>query len=80
MRHLYQEIDPPQRWVHTETYDFSPLQLLVTTVLSDDPGNTVFTQTIPYPSAQEPDDDFDGVATSAAEVYDKLAHYLESRK
>src|SRR6185503_11110819 len=33
MRGDYTEVDPPRRWVHQETYDFSPLKLLVTTVL-----------------------------------------------
>ena len=28
MRGDYEEVDPPHGWVHTETYDFSPLRLV----------------------------------------------------
>jgi uncharacterized protein YndB with AHSA1/START domain len=78
MRGVYEEVDPPHRWVHTETYDFSPLTLLVTTVLDEVRGKTVLTQTILYSSKEERDGDFDAVATSSAEIYAKLEHYLES--
>jgi uncharacterized protein YndB with AHSA1/START domain len=77
VRGVYKEIDPPHRWVHTETYDFSSLTLLVTTVLVEVRGKTVWTQRIVYSSQTERDADFDGVASSAAEIYDKLAQYLE---
>ncbi len=78
MRGVYKEVDPPRRWVHTETYDFSPLTLLVTTVLDEVRGKTVLTQTTLYPSKEERDGDFDGVASSAAEIYDKLERYVEA--
>ena len=78
MHGVYREIDPPHRWVHTETYDFSPLSLLVTTVLDEVRGKTVLTQTILYSSKEERDGDFDAVASSSAEIYAKLEHYLES--
>jgi uncharacterized protein YndB with AHSA1/START domain len=77
MRGEYREVDPPHRWVHTEGYDFSPITLLVTTVLNEVGGKTVFTQTILYSSKDERDGDFDAVASSAADIYAKLAHYLE---
>jgi uncharacterized protein YndB with AHSA1/START domain len=80
MRGVYSEVDPPHRWVHTETYDFSPLQLLVTTVLNEVRGKTVFEQTILYPSQKERDGDFVGVASSATDIYAKLERYLESSK
>ena len=80
MTHTYQEIDPPRRWVHTETYDFSPLTLVVTTALEEALGKTVVTQTVLYSSKQERDGDLDAVATSAAEIYTKLDHYLRSSK
>jgi uncharacterized protein YndB with AHSA1/START domain len=78
MRGVYKEVDAPHRWVHTETYDFSPLTLLVTIVLDDVRGKTVLTQTILYSSKEERDSDFDAVASSSAEIYAKLEHYLTS--
>ena len=80
MRGDYTEVDPPRRWVHQETYDFSPLKLLVTTVLDEARGKTVLTQTLLYSSKEERDGDFDAVAGSSAEIYVKLEHYLESSK
>jgi len=76
MHHVYQEVEPPRRWTHTETYDFSQLRLSVTTVLSESNGLTTLTQTMLYPSRQERDADFDAVASSAAEIYPKLELYL----
>jgi uncharacterized protein YndB with AHSA1/START domain len=78
MRGVYQEVDASRRWVYSETYDFSPLCLLVTTVLDEVRGETVLTQTILYPSTVERDGDFDGVASSAVDMYAKLERYLES--
>ena len=78
MRGVFQEMDEPHRWVHTETYDFSPLSLVVTTVLDDQHGKTLFTQTILYPSKADRDADFDPVSGSAADLYGKLDRYLES--
>jgi uncharacterized protein YndB with AHSA1/START domain len=77
VRGVYKEIDPPSRWVRTETYDFSKLTLLEKTVIDGVHGKTVWTQTIEYSSQEERDGDFEGVAASAAEIYDKLARYLE---
>jgi uncharacterized protein YndB with AHSA1/START domain len=65
MRGVYEEVDPPHRWVHTETYDFSPLTLLVTTVLDEVRGKTVLPQTILYSSKEQRDGDFDAVASSS---------------
>ncbi len=78
VRGAYESVDPPRRLVYTETYDFSPLEVLVTTALDQAGSATVFTQTMTYSSTQERDDDFDGVATSAAKVYANLDRYLES--
>jgi uncharacterized protein YndB with AHSA1/START domain len=76
VRGAYELVDPPHQLVYAETYDFSPLKVLVTTVLEVADEKTVFKQTLGYPSEKERDDDFDGVATSAAEGYDKLDRYL----
>ena len=73
-------VDPPRTFVYRETYDFSPLKVLVTTALDQAGSETVFKQTIVYSSKQERDDDFDGVATSATEVYANLERYLESSR
>jgi uncharacterized protein YndB with AHSA1/START domain len=78
VRGAYETVEPPHRLVYKETYDFSPLELRVTTVLDQAGGETAFTQTIRYSSKQKRDDDFDGVATSAAEVYASLESYLRS--
>jgi len=76
MRGVYREVEPPHRWVHTEGYDFSPLTLIVTNVLEEAGGRTVLTQTIEYPSREERDGDFEGVASSAEEMFARLERYL----
>jgi uncharacterized protein YndB with AHSA1/START domain len=78
VRGAYTLVDPPNRFEYTETYDFSPLQLQVAITLDQVGGDTVFKQTIVYASKQQRDEDFNGVATSAAEVYASLARHLES--
>jgi uncharacterized protein YndB with AHSA1/START domain len=80
MRHTYREVDAPRRWVHVESYDFSPLQLTVTTILTENGGTTAFRQTIRYASQKERDADFDNVAGSAAELYARLDRYLASSR
>jgi uncharacterized protein YndB with AHSA1/START domain len=76
VRGSYDAIDPPHRFVYTETYDFSPLKVLVTTDLDVADDKTIFKQTLRYSSKQERDEDFDGVATSATVTYAKLERYL----
>lgn len=76
VRGTYEAVDAPARFTYTETYDFSPLEVLVRTVLEIADEATLFKQTLSYPSKQQRDDDFDGVATSAREAYAKLDRYL----
>ncbi len=76
VRGAYEAVDPPRGFVHRETYDFSPLEMLVTTALEVANGKTVFKQTLGYSSKRERDGDFDAVATSASEAYAKLERYL----
>ena len=76
VRGTYEVVDPPRQFTYTETYDFSPLRVRVTTILDAVNGTTRFTQTVRYSSKQERDEDFDGVAASAQEVYPKLERYL----
>lgn len=79
VRGSYHSFEPPATFGYTETYDFSPLQVLVTTDLSEADGRTTFRQTLRYATTQERDEDFEGVATSAREAYDNLARYLIGR-
>ena len=76
VRGKFEEVDPPRRFVYTETYDFSPLKVLVTTSLEETGDKTTFKRTLRYASQQERDEDFPGVATSSKEVYAKLEGYL----
>lgn len=78
VRGVYDTVDPPRRFAYTETYDFSPLKVLVSTALEQVGTETVFKQTMTYSSKRERDDDFDGVATSSTEVYADLERYLRS--
>jgi len=80
VRGAYETVDRPRHVVYTETYDFSPLKVRVTTALDQAGSATVFKQTIWYSSKQERDGDFDGVATSATEVYANLERYLGSSR
>jgi uncharacterized protein YndB with AHSA1/START domain len=76
VRGMYESFDRPDRYVYRESYDFSPLQILVTVALEDTGGTTLFRQTLRYASLQERDDDFEGVVTSATEAYANLDRYL----
>jgi uncharacterized protein YndB with AHSA1/START domain len=78
VRGAYKTVEAPNRFDYTETYDFSPLRLEVMTTLDQVGADTVFRRTIVYASKAERDEDFNGVATSASEVYAYLARYLES--
>ena len=80
VRGAYRSFDPPVGFAYLESYDFSPLQIEVTTALEEVGKETRFTQTLRYFSTRERDEDFDGVATSSREAYAKLARYLETRK
>jgi uncharacterized protein YndB with AHSA1/START domain len=79
MSGMFEQVDAPRRWAHTEVYDFSPLRLLVTLALEEADGKTVLTQTILYPSKEERDADYDPVAGSVA-VFEKLDRYLAGSK
>ena len=62
--------------MYTETYDFSPLRVSVTTILEPSKRQTLFEQTLTYSSKQERDADFEGVATSSSEAYASLERHL----
>jgi len=59
VRGAYQEVEPPRRFVYTESYDSSPITILVTTTLDTTSEGTLFRQTLRYASTQERDEDFD---------------------
>ena len=72
-------VEPPRRFVYTESYDFSPLRVHVTTTLDDAAGSTAFTQTLRYASKPERDEDFPGVKSSSKEAFERLARSLDGR-
>ena len=80
VRGAVRAVDAPRQWAYTETYNFSPLKIEVTTLLDEAGVNTVFKQTLLYASQAELDGDYDGVATSAAEAFNNLDRYLASRR
>ena len=79
MSGVYREIVPPERMVHTESYDDYPGESVVTTVLVEQGGKTTLTATIRYPSQDVRDAVLDsGMEHGAAECHDKLAELLAS--
>jgi len=79
MRGVYREIAPPERSVHTESFDDYPGESLVTTVLVEQGGKTTLTATVLYPSQEVRDAVVrSGMEHGAAESYDKLAELLAS--
>lgn len=54
MRGVYREIVPPERLVHTQSFDVGyPDESLVTTVLVEQGGKTTLTTTVLYPTDQQ---------------------------
>lgn len=54
MRGVYREIVPPERLVHTQSFDDGyPDESLVTTVLVEQGGKTTLTTTVLYPTDQQ---------------------------
>ena len=83
MRGVYREIAPPDRLVHTETFDdyASSGESIVTTRLVEHDGKTTLTATVLYPSRQVRDAVIaSGMEHGAAESYDRLAEQLASRR
>jgi uncharacterized protein YndB with AHSA1/START domain len=78
VRGAFRTFDPPRGFAYLESYDFSPLEIEVTTKLDEVSGGTRFTQNLRYVSTRERDEDFDAVATSSREAYARLARYLET--
>src|SRR5947208_16139547 len=79
MRGVYREIVPPERSVHTESFDDYPGESQVTAVWVEQGGKTMLTVTVLYPSKEVRDAVLkSGMEHGAAESYDKLAELLAS--
>src|SRR5437868_3598839 len=79
MRGVYRELAPPERSVHTESFDDYPGESQVTAVLVEQGGKTTLTATVLYPSREVRDAVIQsGMEHGAAESYDKLAELLAS--
>jgi uncharacterized protein YndB with AHSA1/START domain len=77
MRGVYRELSPPERSIHTESFDDFPGESLVTAVLTEGDGETTLVATILYPSKEVRDAVIkSGMEHGAAESYDKLAEML----
>ena len=80
MRGGYREISPPDRLVHTESFDDFPVgEAVVTTVLVEEGGRTTLTATVLSPSKEARDAVIkSGMEKGAGETYDRLAELLAS--
>lgn len=74
---VYRELSPPERSVHSESFDQFTGESVVTTVLTERDGGTTLIATILYPSKAVRDAVIkSGMEHGAAESYDKLAEML----
>lgn len=76
VRGAYAAVEVPTGFRYTESYDFSPLTVSVTTTLIESGNGTIFEQVLVYDSQANRNADFDGVATSAESVYAILERHL----
>ena len=80
MRGVIREMVRPERLVHAESFDDYPGESLVTTQFIEEAGKTTVTITVRYESKQIREAVIaSGMEHGAAETYDRLAEYLESR-
>ena len=81
MRGVYREITPPERTIHTESFDDYPGESIVTAVLTESDGQTTLTATVLYESREIRDAVIkSGMEHGAAESYDKMAELLATLK
>jgi len=74
---VYRERSPPERSIHTESFDDFPGESLVTAVLTEGEGETTLVATLLYLSKEVRDAVIkSGMEHGAAESYDKLAEML----
>lgn len=76
---VFREIVPPERIVHTESFDDYPGESVVTVVWVEREGKTTFTATLLFPTREIRDAVIkSGMEHGAAESYDRLAEMLAS--
>ena len=79
MSGVYREIEPPERSVHTESFDDYPGESVVTAVWVEEGDKTTLTATVLYASQEVRDAVIkSGMEHGAGESYDKLAELLEA--
>ncbi|MBI5850615.1 MAG: SRPBCC domain-containing protein [Planctomycetes bacterium] len=76
VRGRYRAVEANRRVEYLETYDFSPLEVLVTTTLEAAGASTILQQTLRYATSAERDADQAGVVSSAEDAYAELERYL----
>ena len=76
MHGVWREITPPERLVHTESFDDSPGESRVTTEVTEWRGETTLTITVLSPSKEVRDAILRAGTDGMAECYDKLAGIL----
>lgn len=77
MRGIYRELSPPERSIHSESFDDVPGESVVTAAFTERDGATTLVATIRYPTKEVRDAVIkSGMEHGAAESYDKLAELL----
>lgn len=77
MRGVYKEINAPERFVSTESFDDFPGESLNTLTFVEHDGKTTFTCSVLYPSREVRDAVLaSGMEKGAGETYDRLAEHL----
>jgi uncharacterized protein YndB with AHSA1/START domain len=77
MRGVYQEIDPPERLVSTESWGGDWPDTINTLILSEQDGKTTITQRTLYPSKEARDAALQtGMTDGMSVTYDRLDAYL----
>lgn len=76
VRDAYETVDAPRTLAYRETYDFSPLEVAVRTVLTANGAGTALRQVLTYRSRAERDADAPGVQASSREAFDRLDRHL----
>lgn len=79
VRGTFSAVERPHRFVYAESYDFSPLEVQVTTSLEDAGEGTTLTQTLRYASKTERDEDYAGVTASAREIFANLDRFFKGQ-
>ena len=80
MSGVYREIEPPERSVHTESFDDYPGESVVTAVWVEEGDKTTLTATVLYASQEVRDAVIrSGMEHGAAESYDRLNDLLVSQ-